>query len=279
MSDRLTMTNIPWPQSARPLIGMLHAPALPGSPRSALPLAQVVEHIRRDAEHLATGGAGGLMLENFGDAPFYPRSVPHETVAQLTRIATEVRRVSNLPLGINVLRNDGCAAIAIAHAVEASFIRVNVLCGARLTDQGLIEGIAHDLLRLRRSLGAERVAILADVEVKHSASLAERPLAEEVADLVQRGAADALIVTGTATGSPPNAVRLKEAQAAATGIPVFVGSGITPQNVEQFAAASGFIVGSGLKANNRVDQPIDPLRVRALVQAIERLSPVAKPFK
>jgi membrane complex biogenesis BtpA family protein len=250
---------------------MLHVPALPGAPRSALPFSKVIEQVVRDAESLAAAGAAGLILENFGDAPFFPRHVPGSTIAQLTRLAAEVRRVSKLPLGINVLRNDGCAALAIAHAAEAAFIRVNILCGARVTDQGLIEGVAHDLLRLRRQLAADSIAILADVEVKHSAALAARPLEEEVADLVQRGGADALIVTGAATGSPPNAARLKEAQAAAPRVPVLVGSGITPHNVQQFASADGFIVGSGLKANSQVDQPVDPLRVRAMIEALAQL--------
>lgn len=265
------MANLPWARGARPLIGMLHVPALAGAPRASLPLGKVLEQVLRDAEALAAGGAAGLMLENFGDAPFFPRQVPAATIAQLTRLATEVRQASKLPLGVNVLRNDGCAALAIAHAAEAAFVRVNILCGARVTDQGLIEGIAHDLLRLRRQLAADSIAILADVEVKHSAALAPRPLEEEVADLVQRGGADALIVTGAATGSPPNAARLKEAQAAAPRVPVLVGSGITPHNVQQYASADGFIVGSGLKANGQVDQPVDPLRVRAMVEALAQL--------
>src|SRR5690606_13240725 len=114
----------------------------------------------------------GLMLENFGDTPFYPRRVAAHTVAAMTAIAVEVRRQVDLPLGINVLRNDGLSALGIAAASGADFIRVNVLSGARVTDQGIVQGIAHDLLRERRWLGAESVKILADVNVKHSAPLA-----------------------------------------------------------------------------------------------------------
>src|SRR5947199_7450596 len=120
------------------------------------------------------------MIETFGDVPFYPGQVPACVVAPMTAFAAEVRRAApQLPLGINVLRNDGQSALAIAHAIGASFIRVNVLCGARVTDQGLIQGIAHDLLRDRALLGATDVKIFADVDVKHSAALAQRPLADE----------------------------------------------------------------------------------------------------
>src|SRR5947209_4747086 len=132
---------------AKPIIGMLHLPPLPGTPRYALPIAQILEHVLRDADALSTGGVHGLMLENFGDVPFFPGRVGSETIAAMTAIAVEVRKRFALPLGINVLRNDGCSALAIAAAVGASFIRVNVLCAARVTDQGIIQGIAHHLLR------------------------------------------------------------------------------------------------------------------------------------
>src|SRR4051794_7613276 len=126
-----------WSSIRKPVIGMLHLPPLPGSPMYSQdrPIGEVVI---RDAEALAGGGVNGLMLENFGDVPFYPGRVPAHTVAAMTAIAAEVRRrFPELPLGINVLRNDGCSAMAIAAAVGAHFVRVNILCGARLADQGI----------------------------------------------------------------------------------------------------------------------------------------------
>jgi membrane complex biogenesis BtpA family protein len=248
------------------MIGMLHAPPLPGAPASQLPLPSAVSFVLRDAEALAGGGVDGLLLENFGDAPFYPASVPPATVAQLTRIAIEVRKRFTLPLGINVLRNDALAAMSIATAVGGEFIRVNVLAGARLTDQGLIEGQAHDLLRLRRQLGAANIRILADVAVKHSAPLAPRPLADETADLVHRAGADGLIVSGSGTGQITSLDDLKAVRQAAAGRPVFVGSGISAANIADYVGlADGLVVGSSLKANGDVHQPVDPLRVKELL--------------
>ena len=142
------------PPSLKPLLGMLHLPPLPGAPRFDGNLAAVRDTVLRDADALVTGGVHGLIMENFNDTPFYPGAVPPIVVAHMTVIAGEVRRRFDVPLGINVLRNDGRASLAIAHAVGAAFIRINILAGARVTDQGVIEGQAHDLLRERAALGA-----------------------------------------------------------------------------------------------------------------------------
>ncbi|HXD50949.1 MAG TPA: BtpA/SgcQ family protein, partial [Burkholderiales bacterium] len=142
-----------WKNNRKIVIGMLHLPPLPGAPLFDGNLKRIRDSVLRDAETLATGGVHGLMMENFGDVPFYPDRVPASVVAQMTALACEVRGRVDLPLGINVLRNDGRSALAVAHACGASFIRVNVLCGARVADQGLIQGIAHDLLRERALLG------------------------------------------------------------------------------------------------------------------------------
>src|SRR5262245_52876600 len=153
---------------AKTVIGMLHAPALPGSPRNTLSLEAIIDWVLKDADALSAGGVDALLIENFGDAPFYPAAVPPDTVTFMTRLAIEVKRRVDLPVGVNVLRNDAKSALAIAAASGAEFIRVNIHTGARLTDQGIIEGAAHETLRRRKSLGAE-IRIFADVDVKHSA--------------------------------------------------------------------------------------------------------------
>jgi uncharacterized protein len=255
------------------VIGMLHLPPLPGSARSGgMSMQQIVSHALRDAEAIVEGGADGMMLENFGDVPFYPGRVPAETVAAVTAVAAEVRRrFEGTPLGINVLRNDGCSALAIAAAVGANFVRVNVLCGARVTDQGIVQGIAHDLLRDRRRLGAEGVKIMADVDVKHSAPIAVGvALESEVEDTLRRGLADALIVSGSGTGKPTDAAqvrRVREAVGAAAG--VLVGSGVTAASVREFLPhADGFIVGTALKRNGDPGQPVQIGMVKEIVEQV-----------
>ncbi len=259
-----------WSDVRWPVLGMLHVPPLPGSPRYRGSRDEILASVLRDADALRDGGAHGLILENFGDTPFFPGRVPAHTVAAMTQLATEVRRAVSLPLGINVLRNDGRSALAIAAATGAEFIRVNILCGARLTDQGVIQGIAHDLLRDRAELNAAGVRIFADVNVKHSAPLANIPLADEVADLVHRGGADALIVSGRATGQPTDQSELRIVREAAGMVPVFVGSGVTEDNIAAMLPdAAGFIVGTGFKQDGDVAAPIDVERVRRLIRVID----------
>lgn len=222
-----------------------------------------------DAAALVEGGVHGLLLENFGDSPFFPNDVPPWTTAYMTALALEVRQRYDVPLGINVLRNDGRAALAVAHAAGADFIRVNVLAGARLTDQGIVEGIAHQLLRERSLLGAETIKILADVNVKHSQPLAPVPLEQEVEDLVQRAGADALVVSGTGTGKHADIEELQRVKSAAGGTPVFVGSGVDLDSIERYRdGADGFLVGTYFKKDGHVRNAVDAKRVRQLIERI-----------
>jgi membrane complex biogenesis BtpA family protein len=237
------------------LIGMVHLEPLPGSPRYGGDWSAVLEAARRDAAALAQGGADAILLENFGDSPFFRTKVPRITIAAMTAAALVVREAGGgLPMGVNVLRNDARAALAVAIAAGASFIRVNVLSGARLTDQGIIQGIAAEMLRDRRALEAEGVAIWADVDVKHSAALAPRELEDEVADLIERGGADALIVSGSGTGKATDPAKLARVRRLAGEVPVLVGSGATAKSAGAMRPhASGFIVGTALKRGGRVD--------------------------
>lgn len=250
---------------------MVHLGALPGAPgfdgdRDALRDAMV-----RDAARLEAGGVDALMLENFGDAPFYADDVPKHVVASMAALATDLRRETDLPFGVNVLRNDAEASVSVAAAADADFVRVNVHSGARLTDQGVVTGEAADTVRLRERLGAD-VSVLADVDVKHSAALAERPLGEEVAELVERGWADGLVASGAGTGHETDRDHLETVVAARDDLgsdaPVFVGSGVTQRTAEStLDLADGVIVGTALKENEETTAPVDEERVRALVDA------------
>jgi len=247
-----------WASLSHPVIGMVHLRPLPGSPRFAGDFAAVIDAALADAKAWEQAGANGLMMENFGDAPFYKGDAPRETVAAMTRVATEIRRaVPGLALGINVLRNDGMSAIAVAVAVGASYIRVNVLSGAAVTDQGVIEGKAADLMRYRKALGAEHIKVLADVRVKHAAPLAERPLQDEVEELVHRAGADAVVVSGSGTGKPTDASHAAEAKRYAGDTPVLIGSGADANAIPKLKpACDGFIVGSAAKPGGKIDEPV-----------------------
>lgn len=258
-------------ETTKPIIGMVHLEALPGAPGFDGDRQAIREAMRRDARRLANGGVDALMIENFGDSPFYAADVPKHTVATMATLVADIGRTVELPLGVNVLRNDAEAAVSIAAATGASFVRVNVHTGTRVTDQGVVTGQAAETLRLRDRLSAE-VDILADVDVKHSAPVTERPLSEEVVDLIERGHADGIIVTGAGTGHETDRKQLNaiiEAQnRMRTDIPVLVGSGVTRDTAaETLKLADGIIVGSDLKQDGNTTAPVDEQRVRDLVAA------------
>ena len=250
------------------IIGMLHLLPLPGAPRFHGDTCAIVEQALADAAALAEGGVDAIMIENFGDVPYFPDKVPVETIAWMTRIGGLIRDKCDLPLGVCVLRNDGRAALAIAHSVGAQFIRICVLGSPRVTDQGLVQAAAYDILRDRARLGAD-IKILADVDIKHSYPLAASfSLQAEAADLISRSLADALIVTGTATGMAIRESDLSEIRGIAN-VPVFVGSGVTDKNIKQLSNdASGFIIGTSFKESKRADARVSVEKVRATVSQL-----------
>ncbi|MBK9262172.1 MAG: BtpA/SgcQ family protein [Polyangiaceae bacterium] len=239
------------------LLGVIHLAPLAGSPRWNGQAGFAEEQAFRETQLLAACGYDGVIVENFGDAPFFPSAVEPITIAAMTMCLRAARDAAkNLFLGVNVLRNDADAALAIAVATNADMIRINVHTGARVTDQGLVEGAAHRTLRARRALQAERVKLFCDVDVKHSAPLAPRPIAEEAHDTADRGLADALLVTGSGTGRPASGDDL-EAVCRAASVPVYVASGVTIDALPALASAHGFIVGSAIRATGRAGDPID----------------------
>ncbi|MBD2498055.1 photosystem I biogenesis protein BtpA [Nostoc sp. FACHB-280] len=253
-----------------PIIGVVHLLPLPTSPRWGGSLKAVIDRAEQEATALASGGVDGIIVENFFDAPFTKNQVDPAVVSAMTVVVQRIQNLVTLPLGLNVLRNDAKSAIAIASCVRAQFIRVNVLTGVMATDQGLIEGEAHQLLRYRRELGSD-VKILADVLVKHARPLSSPNLTVAVQDTIERGLADAVILSGWATGSPPTQEDLELASGAAKGTPVFIGSGADWENVATLLqAADGVIVSSSLKRHGRIEQPIDPIRVSQFVEAAHR---------
>ncbi|UKP00807.1 photosystem I biogenesis protein BtpA [Nostoc sp. UHCC 0870] len=253
-----------------PIIGVVHLLPLPTSPRWGGSLKAVIDRAEQEATALASGGVDGIIVENFFDAPFTKNHVDPAVVSAMTIVVQRIQNLVMLPVGINVLRNDGHSGMAIASCVGAQFIRVNVLTGVMATDQGLIEGEAHQLLRYRRELGTD-VKILADVLVKHARPLSSPNLTVAVKDTIERGLADAVILSGWATGSPPNQEDLELACSAANDTPVFIGSGANWENVATLLqAANGVIVSSSLKRQGRIEQPIDPIRVSQFVEAARR---------
>ncbi|WP_297498328.1 BtpA/SgcQ family protein [Thermococcus sp.] len=251
----------------KPLIGMVHLNPLPGSYRYDGDLDGVIESAIRDAKTIEEAGFDAIMIENFGDVPF-PKYVDKTAVAVFTAVAKEIRDEVSLPLGINVLRNDGIAAYSIAYAVKADFIRVNVLSGVAYTDQGVIEGIAHELARLRKLLPS-KIQVFADVHVKHAVHFLD--FEDSLRDTVERGLTDAVVVSGRATGEPVDIDRLSLAKKISP-VPVLVGSGTSYENLPKlWKHADGFIVGTWIKRDGKVENEVSLGRARKLIELAKNL--------
>jgi hypothetical protein len=247
---------------------MIHLRPLPGSPRWSGGMGAVVDAALADTRALADGGIDALLVENYGDAPFTAGRVEPATVAAMAVVVSALRRERpRALLGVNVLKNDPRAALAVAAAAGARFIRVTVHAGAVVAESGIVVADPASTLRDRRMLDVD-VKIFADVQGKHTAPLAPVELEQEARELVHRGLADALVVSGRATGEATPLGDLKRVRSAAPATPLVVGSGVTADSVaELLSIADAAIVGTFVKRDGDVRQPVDPERVRRLVAA------------
>ena len=249
------------------LIGMVHLPALPGSPANVRALEEIIEHARADARTLADAGFGALMVENFGDAPFSAGALEPVTIGTMAVVVRELLRTCDLPVGVNCLRNDARSALGIAAATGAACIRVNVHTGVAATDQGMIEGNAYDTLRERQRI-CPQVQIFADVHVKHAEPISQPDIVLAAEETAYRGLADALIVSGATTGRPTDQYDLANVKRAVPDKPVLAGSGATADTIRSILeVADGVIVGSSLKPDGDITKPIDASLAKAFIKA------------
>lgn len=255
------------------IIGMIHVGALPGTPRSKYPIRDIVDRAAMEARVLVAGGVDALMIENMHDRPYLRQGAGPEIVAAMTTIGVAVRATVHVPIGIQILAGANREALAAALAARCGFIRVENFAYAHVADEGLMsEADAGPLLRYRRAINAEGIAVLADVKKKHSshAITADVDLAE-AAHTAEFFGADGVIVTGTATGRP-TAPSDAQAASAAVKVPVLIGSGITPNNIaDLWPHANAFVVGSFLKHDGLWSNNLDPWRIELLMNAVVAL--------
>jgi membrane complex biogenesis BtpA family protein len=251
----------------RALIGVIHVGGLPGTPSHDRSLPEIVEAAVAEARLYVSAGFHGVVIENTHDRPYLKSSVGPEIVASLTVIGQEIRRAVSAPLGVQILAGANQAALAVALACGASFVRVEGFVFAHVADEGLIESSAGALLRYRRMIGADGIRVFADIKKKHSAHAMTADVSlVETAKAAEFFLVDGVIVTGIATGQPTDAGEVRDV-AAAIGVPVLVGSGVTSENLRDYDAADALIIGSDVKRGGIWSGPLDETRVRAIVRA------------
>lgn len=253
------------------LYGMVHVQALPGTPKNRFVIADIVKKAVEEAMLYEQYGFTGIIIENMHDTPYLNREVGPEISCAMAVIASEIRKRTSLPLGIQILAGANEAAVAAAHVSGANFVRAEGFVFSHVADEGWMDGCAGHLLRYRRQIGADEVGIVVDVKKKHSShaitqdvDLASTIKAAEFFD------ADGMIITGGETGSSASLDDVKAARGA-TSKPIWIGSGITSENIESYMGhADGFIVGSSLKLDGHWANDLDPKALENLAAIFKR---------
>ena len=256
--------------SPRPVIGMIHVQALPGTPANRLTLDKIIAAAVNDARIYRAAGLDGVALENMHDVPYLRGAVGPEIVSAMSLIARAVKEEFRGVTGIQILAAANKEAVAVAHAAGLDWVRVEGFVFAHVADEGFIDSCAAELLRYRKQIGADRVQVWADIKKKHSSHAITADISlGETAHAAEFMRADAVIVTGPVTGRPPKPADIEEARAG-TSLPVILGSGMDAGNIADFLpVADGFIVGSAFKHGGRWDQPLDRTRIRRLMRQVE----------
>lgn len=262
------MRTLPIFKNLPAVVGMVHLPALPGSPGWGGDMAKVINFALRDAQTLVEAGVDGLIVENINDFPFTRGSVEPITVAAMTVCVREVRRTVDVVIGVNCLRNDGVSAVSIATAAGAQFVRISNLTYAMVTDQGIIEGCAYEVSRLKSRINPG-LAIFSDVMVKHAFPIGPMDIGVVARDTAHRGGTDALVISGTETGAPIDVEDLKAVRASLPDFPLASGSGVTPENLDEMLKyLDVIIVGTYFKEDGLLERPVDLRRAKPLVQCV-----------
>lgn len=257
---------------SKPIIGVIHVGALPGTPAAAESVSELITRAAREAAIYRDGGLDAIMIENMHDVPYLRSSVGPEIVAAMTLIGQAVKIESKLPVGIQILAGANIEAMAAAHAAELDFIRAEGYVFAHVADEGWIESSAANLLRYRKLIGADRIRVWTDVKKKHSAhAITSDVTIGEMAETVEFMRGDVVIITGSATGKAPDIEDVKEARSHCR-LPIVLGSGIDADNLSSFyESADGFIIGSYFKIDGHWANTVDPQRIDKLIQAAQKL--------
>ena len=251
---------------------MVHVGALPGTPKNCLTIPEIIKAAISDAQKLEQGGVDAIMIENMHDRPYLNRKVGPEIVAAMTAIATKLRQVVSLPLGIQILAGANRQALAVAHTAGFDFIRAEGFVFGHLADEGMMNSDAAELLRYRKLIGADNVKIWTDIKKKHSSHAISADIS--ICDMAKAAGfflADGVIVTGNATGEEAS-VKDVQAVVEAVRLPVLIGSGITERNIADYwSYADAFIVGSYFKSDGDWQNAVELERVRSFMSRVKHL--------
>ena len=251
------------------ILGVIHLKGLPGSTSNTKKLDEIIELAQNDVNALSDGGIHGLIIENFGDAPFSKDNLSKRSLVNFTTVVANLEIKSELEVGINVLRNDGISALAIAEASNADFVRINVLNNLMYTDQGIIEGKAYEVSQFKSTLSKD-IEIYADVFVKHATPPHGAKIENHTSELLERAGADVIIVSGDGTGKVTDITDLNKIRNIVPKGKLAIGSGLSELNIEEFASVADIgIIGTDFKVDGVLDNPVDTSRVSNIIDRVK----------
>jgi len=254
------------------IIGMVHIEALPGTPAHAKLIHSIINIAVKEAIKLQDAGVDAILIENMHDVPYLKGNVGPEIVACMTAVAVELRRRIQLPIGIQILAGANKEALAVAQSAGLDFIRAEGFVFAHVADEGYMESCAGELLRYRKTIGAEHILIFTDVQKKHSSHTITADISIKVhVETATYFRSDGIIITGSSTGKEALIDDVKIASQN-TSLPVLIGSGITVDNIDNYwNFADAFIVGSSIKVGGKWENSISEERLTLFMNKVMAL--------
>ncbi len=250
---------------------MIHLKALPGTPKNSLNSSEIIRAALEEADIYTKAGIGAIMIENMHDVPYLKGNVGHEVSSLMTLIGYLIKQRTQLPVGIQILAGANLEALAAAKAAGLDFIRAEGFVFAHVADEGFIEAQAGELLRYRKNINAEEIAIFTDIKKKHSShSITNDVSLLDTAKAAQFFLSDGIIITGSHTGVSASVEELNSLKDLAS--PVLIGSGITKDNVADYwPLCDGMIVGSYFKKEGYWENELEYNRISEFMKLVKNL--------
>ncbi|MDR3611164.1 MAG: BtpA/SgcQ family protein [Ignavibacteriaceae bacterium] len=254
----------------KPIIAMIHVDALPGTPKYGGNIKTIIKKAKSEALLYKDAGIDVLMIENMHDVPYLNRNAGPEITSIMSILLYEVKNISNLPSGIQVLAGGNKQALGAALAAGGDFIRAEGFVYAHVADEGFFNSDAGEILRYRKQIGAEHISIFTDIKKKHSShSITDDTDITDTAKAAEFFLSDGVIITGTATGKKPSLEEIRNVKEA-VNIPIIAGSGITKDNVLNYLQyCDALIIGSYFKTDGKWNNPVDINRVKKFVDVLK----------
>jgi len=225
----------------KPIIGMIHVDALPGTPNYNDNVKNIINKAKAEAAKYKNAGIDSIVIENMHDIPYLKRNVGPEITTLMSIIGYEVKNATDLPCGIQILAGANKEAVAAAHSAGLDFVRAEGFVFGHVADEGIIESDAGELLRYRKQIGADDILIFTDVKKKHSShSITSDVDVVESAKAAEFFLSDGVVVTGASTGTEANIEEVKKEISSGRPVILFLDLGYSFYPVRHYIVAIGY---------------------------------------